>query len=495
MLLTVATTAQPDASDFGYLLHKHPGRLQEFELSFGRAMTFYPEANAARCEAALHVEVGEVDRATDRRGRGANDSAYVSDRSHAAGSYLPSAIMRVFGTALTGRCDSRPGLAASAIPLEIVATPVACRSRATAADLFGPLGWEVEEIALPLDPAFPEWGDSPHRRIRLRGVVRLSEALRQVCVLLPVLDGQKHYYVADDEVRKLLHLGEGWLEGHPLRHLIVRRYLRQSRELVLSAESALADLLPAPDAAPTDDVAVNEAPDGEVPDDEAPGVQALGVEPSARPVPFSPPATDGRMGLQEARIAAAVARLKAAGSRRVADLGCGEGDLILALLADPAFAEVVGVEPSPHGIARASKRLERLPEAWRHRARLIQGAATYPDARLAGFDAFVLLEVIEHIDPWRLPLLEEAVFGPSGPPTVLLTTPNRDFNALFPGLEGGRLRHGDHRFEWGRDEFKGWADAVAARRGYAVETFFVCDEVDGLGGPTQGAAFTRAAST
>lgn len=483
MLLTIATTLGPDASDLGRLLHKHPGRLQEVELAFGRAVVFYPEATEARCEAALHVEVGDVDRAKDRRGRGAVDSGYVSDRSYAAGSYLPSAVMRAFGTALSGRCDSRPELAASDIPLDIVVTPVSCRSRATATDLFSPLGWEVEETALPLDPAFPEWGDAPHRRIRLGGSARLSDALRHLCLLLPVLDGQKHYFVSEDDVGKLMRLGDGWLDAHPLRDLILRRYLRHSRQLVAAAETALAEGRAAQheeDQGETD-------PSGDLAAEEA--ATAADGTPDAP----SPPVAEGRMGLQEARVAAAVHQLELAGARRVVDLGCGEGDLVLALAANPAFREIVGVEPSPFGLERASRRLERLPEAWRSKVRLIQGAATYPDTRLAGFDAFALLEVVEHIDPWRLPLLEEAVFGDDGPRTVVLTTPNRDYNALFPGLGCGRLRHGDHRFEWSRGELVAWAEGIVDRRSYAFDTFSVGPLVDGVGAPTQGVVFSRIA--
>jgi len=464
MLLTITTTLAP-ATELGRLLHKHPDRLQSFDLAFGRALVFYPEASADRCTAALHVEVDAVERSEQRRGRG-QDAAYVSDRPYAAGSYLPGAMSRVFGTAMSGRCDARPDLAAAALPLEIVATPVACRSTASPADLFGPLGWTVGSEALPLDPAFPEWGGGVHRRVRLSGSARLADALRHLAVLLPVLDGTKHYRFADDEVEKLLRLGEGWLDAHPARALIVRRYLGRRRPLVEAAEEALAA------------------------DDPDSGADAADPPDTACEAALERPAR-----LQEVRVATALDMLARSGARRVADVGCGEGDLVEAVLRDRRFDGVVGVDPSPHALARCARRIgyERMQEGQRARVALFQGAATYPDARLKGCDAVALLEVVEHVDPWRLGMLEDAVFGAAAPRLVLVTTPNRERNALFPGLPEGALRHRDHRFEWTRDEFRAWCAGVGGRRGYAWEWFPVGDEAGGRGPITQGALFTRGA--
>jgi SAM-dependent methyltransferase len=498
MLLTVTTTAVP-ATDLGWLLHKHPDRLQEFELPYGRAAVFYPEASEQRCTAALHVGVAEAERVADRRGRGMADTAYISDRPYAAGSYLPSAMMRVFGTAIAGHCAARPDLAATAIPLEIWVTPVACRAKVTPEGLFGPLGWAVSAEALPLDPAFPEWGAAPHSRIRLAGTERLSVALRQICVLLPVLDGEKHYFVSEDEVDKLLRLGEGWLDGHPLRHVIIRRYLRNNHRYAAAAEAVLAGI-----RAPLTELAAREAdiavPGGEdgaglpagTGDPGSDGQDAADpIEPAIWPPANGlPPFCDGRMGLQELRIEAAVERLAAAGASRIADLGCGEGDLMMAICRDPRFTAVAGLDPSPHALARAARRLGILQQSWQEKACLLQGAATYPDSRLAGYDAFALLEVIEHIDPCRLPLLEEAVFGAGRPRTVVLTTPNREYNAVW-GIPDGRLRHGDHRFEWTREEFRGWVEGICARRGYTFVAFDVGPEEMDCGSPTQGAVFSR----
>jgi hypothetical protein len=130
----------------------------------------------------------------------------------------------------------------------------------------------------------------------------------------------------------------------------------------------------------------------------------------------------------------------------------------------------------------------------RERIRLLQGALTYRDSRLAGYDAAVLMEVIEHVDPGRLGALEQAVLGEAAPATVVITTPNAEYNARYPDLAGGGLRHPDHRFEWGRQEFRDWASTAAASYGYAASFRPVGLEDPDLGPPTQLALLQRPGS-
>jgi 3' terminal RNA ribose 2'-O-methyltransferase Hen1 len=461
MLLTIATARRP-ATDLGWLLHKHPDKLQEFDLGFGTARVFYPEASEDRCAMALAVEVDPVERQAKGREQG-RDAAYVSDRPYACGSYLSTAISRVLGTALSGRCEKRPDIAEAPMPLVVEITPVACRSRHEPAAFFEPLGWAVEAERLPLDPAFPEWDDSPYWRLRLTGEMRLSDALSHLYVLVAAMDGSKHYYLSDDEVEKLMRRGAGWLDAHPLRGTVVRRFLGSRRALVAAAFDALdAEAVAAP-AQP----------------EEAAGEGGL----------------EKPLGLQGLRIEAAVERLAAAGARRVVDLGCGNGDLVAALLEDMRFDHVRGVDANPWSLGRLRDRLklDKMQEVRRARVSLQQGAATYPDSRLLGYDAVALLEVIEHVDPGRLGDVETAVFGFARPRTVLVTTPNRERNARFVGLPANGFRHPDHRFEFDRAEFLAWCEGVAGRNGYAFETFFVGDDGDEEVGPyTQGAVFTLA---
>jgi 3' terminal RNA ribose 2'-O-methyltransferase Hen1 len=470
MLMTVSTTHSP-ASDLGFLLHKHPDRPQRFEVAAGVAHVMYPESGPDRCTAALLLEVDPVELVRSARGprsEGFSLGQYVNDRPYAASSLLAVTMGKVFNTAMKGRCDARPELAASAIPLEIHLPVLPCRGGPDLARrLFAPLGWTVAAEPVELDPAFPEWGPSPYVDLRLAGTLRLADALAHLYVLLPVLDDAKHYWVSGDEVDKLVRSGGAWLAGHPERDLITTRYLAHQRRFAAEALERLTEL------------------DDRPPDEEE--------EATAR----GHDAGDERVAsLAEQRRAAIVAELRAAGATRVVDLGCGEGSLLRTLLAEPAFTEIVAVDVAARAlkIAAARLRLDRLAERQLARISLLHGSVTYADPRLAGYDAIVLSEVVEHVDPPRLPALAAAVFGAARPATVLMTTPNAEYNVRWETLPAGERRHPDHRFEWTRAEFAGWADAVAGAHGYAVRYVPVGLADDEVGAPTQLAVFTREAA-
>jgi 3' terminal RNA ribose 2'-O-methyltransferase Hen1 len=471
MLLTVTTT-RPPATDLGYLLHKHPDRIQAFDLPFGRAHVLYPEAGEDRCTAALLVDVDPV-ALVRGGGRGGGDrraadafalGQHVNDRPYAASSLLSVAMNKVLRTAMAGRCAARPELPGTALPLELRLPALPCRGGADLAHrLLEPLGWAVEAVPLPLDPAIPAWGDSPYLSVTLRGTTRLADALNQVYVLLPVLDGAKHYWVSTDEIDKLIRAGGGWLGAHPERALIAERYLARRRSLVRPALARLAE------ADDTDPEALDDAVGG-----------PAATEPADLPAP-----------LAEQRRGAVLAALRSAGARRVLDLGCGDGALLADLLADPAFEAVTGVDVSWRALAEAGRRVERLPERQRARLTLLHGGLTYRDARLAGYDAAVLMEVVEHVDPARLPALEQVVFHHARPRAVVLTTPNVEHNVRWAGLPAGRLRHHDHRFEWTRSEFRAWCGRVATGAGYGVRFLPVGGDDPEVGPPTQMAVFDR----
>jgi 3' terminal RNA ribose 2'-O-methyltransferase Hen1 len=463
VLLTVSTTRAP-ATDLGYLLHKHPQKLQSFEVAVGSAHVFYPQATDERCTAALLLEVDPIGLVRGRRGRDADGplAQYVNDRPYAASSMLAVAMSRVFKTAMAGRCDARPELAASALPLELHLPALACRGGPELATrLFEPLGWTVTATAVPLDTQFPDWGDSDYVDLHLAGTLRLADALHHLYVLLPVLDDAKHYWVSPDEVDKLVRAGGGWLATHSERDLITRRYLRNLRTLVDSAVDRLAEV--------DDDAAERGGADEPAIDEE-------------RAVP-----------LVQQRHDAVLAAVRESGARRVADLGCGEGALLVGLLADPAFTHVLGADVASRALERAARRLhlDEMPDRQRERLTLIQSSLTYRDSRLAGFDAAVLMEVIEHLDPPRLPALGRTVFGDAAPATVIVTTPNAEYNARFAALPGGEFRHSDHRFEWTRAEFAAWADRICRGYGYTVRFSPVGPEDPAVGSPTQLAVFTR----
>jgi 3' terminal RNA ribose 2'-O-methyltransferase Hen1 len=464
VFLTVTTTHAP-ATDLGYLLHKHPSRVQTFAVSVGGAHVFYPEATDQRCTVALLLEVDPIALVRGRRGPAGEGFAlgqYVNDRPYAASSMLAMALKDVFRTALTGRCEARPELAQSPLPLEIHVPALSCRGGVELAQrVFAPLGWTVAATPAQLDPQFPGWGDSRYLDVRLTGEVRLADALNHLYVLLPVLDDAKHYWVSSDEIEKLIRAGGGWLAGHPEKALITRRYLAHKREFTRDALARLAEV---DDAEPEE---IDNATEGTVLD---------------APVP-----------LAEQRRGAVLAAVRSTGARRVGDLGCGEGTLVRDLLADRTIEQVVATDVSARALQLAARklRLDRMTEQQRRRLDLFQSSLTYRDDRLAGLDAAVLMEVIEHVDLPRLDALELTVFGHAAPSAVVVTTPNVEHNVRFETLPAGSMRHRDHRFEWTRAQFQEWANRVAASYGYAVRFLPVGTDDPEVGPPTQLALFTK----
>jgi len=488
VLLTITTT-RPPATDLGYLLVKHPDRMHRFDVSTGVAYLCFPEAKPERCTAALVLEVDPARLAT--RGRdGFTLGQYVNDRPYAASSLLAGAMNRVFRSAMRGECPERPELAATPLPLELRVPVLRCPGgaaprpgRSAAVDaaeatmaqhLFGPLGWTVDARPVPLDERFPEWGASRYVDLTLSGEARVADALNQLYVLLPVLDDAKHYWIAPDEVDKLLRAGTGWLAGHPAKEMITRRYLAHHRGLATQALSELAAIR----LAEADD-----APAGDSIDAEPPGA----AEEDAQL-----PTEARRVPLAEQRRRAVLAALAESAPTRVLDLGCGSGALMADLVKEKRYAEIVGVDVSPHVLRLAERRLrlDRLPQRQRDRVRLWQSALTYTDDRLVGFDAAVLMEVIEHVDPPRLPAVAASVLGHARPARVIVTTPNIEYNVRFPTMTSP-LRHADHRFEWSRAEFAAWCADAAGRYGYRVEQRGVGDVDPEVGPPTQMAVFTR----
>ncbi|MEV0371744.1 3' terminal RNA ribose 2'-O-methyltransferase Hen1 [Streptomyces sp. NPDC050636] len=478
MFLTITTTgsAERPATDLGFLLHKHPDKAQQFSTSYGTAHVLYAEADAERCTAALLLEVDPIALVRRAKGKGrggAPDSAlgqYVNDRPYAASSLLAVALRSVFASAMKGQCAARPELVGRALPLRIEVPVLPARGGAELVrKLFQPLGWTVLAEPLPLDETFPEWGDSRYVRLVLEGEHRLSDALRHLYVLLPVLDDAKHYWVAPDEVDKLLRAGEGWLEDHPEQRLIVGRYLARRWSLTRRAMERLElERLAEADGVQVEEIdnAVDEETDTE-----------------EKPVP-----------LAVQRREAILSVLRGAKAARVLDLGCGQGQLVGALLKEKQFTEIVGLDVSMRALheARRRLRLDRMSERQSERIRLVQGSLAYTDIRLKGYDAAVLSEVVEHVDPARLPALEYAVFGSARPKSVVVTTPNVEYNVRWESLPAGHVRHADHRFEWTREEFRQWAREVAERHGYAVTFGPVGPEDPEVGPPTQLAHFRMA---
>ena len=458
MLLTITSTTPP-ATDLGYLLHKNPARVQSFDLTFGQAHVFYPEATAARCTAALLLDIDPIHLVRAQQG---GVDQYVNDRPYVASSFMSVALTEVYGSALGGRSKERPELAASALPLTAQLAVVHSRGgEAILRRLFEPLGYAVTATPHALDETFPEWGQSDYFTVTLTATLRLRELLTHLYVLLPVLDTAKHYWIGEEEVAKLLRAGEGWLASHPARELITRRYLK-FRPLVRAALAQLAD-------------------------EDAVTAEAAEVKEEQEVVLEAP------LSLHEQRLGAVLAVLKQAGAQRVLDLGCGEGRLLQLLLAEQSLTEIVGLDVDHRALELAAERLHlaQLAPTQRQRITLLHGALTYRDQRLHGYDAAAVVEVIEHLDPPRLAAFARVLFEFAQPRLVVCTTPNIEYNVNFPSLPAGHFRHKDHRFEWTRAEFQGWAEGVATRFGYAVRFLGVGPADPTVGAPTQMGVFTR----
>ncbi len=467
MLLTLTTTHQP-ATDIGYLLHKNPARVQTEELTFGKGHVFYPEADEARCTVAILLEVDPVGLVRGRRGpagEGGQLAQYVNDRPYGANSFLSVAIGRLFTSALNGKSKERQSLAETAIPLVAKLPVIAARGgEDIVRRLFEPLGYTLHVTRLPLDDQFPAWGESPYVSLELSATVPLQTLLTHLYVLIPVLDNEKHYWVGEDEIEKLLKRGDGWLAQHPEKELIVSRYLKRQLGLTRDALERLVE-----DALPEEE-----------------GIASVRDEEEQK--------VERPLGLHEQRIGTVLSILRGIGAKRVLDLGCGEGKLLRHLIADLQFERILGMDVSWRSIEIASERLKlnQLGEKQRARVELLQGSLMYRDRRLEGFDAAAVVEVIEHLDAPRLAAFERVLFEYAKPVNVVVTTPNAEYNSLFPTLPAGKLRHRDHRFEWTRQEFTQWAESVAGKFGYTVRTLPVGPEDQVLGAPTQAGVFTRA---
>lgn len=474
MLLAITTTHHP-ATDLGYLLHKHPQKAQSFSISCGQAHVFYPQASEDVCTAALLLDVDPIGLVRNAKGPGGEGfllKHYVNDRPYVASSFLSHAISCVYTSALNGNCRHRPELVDAVMPLEVTLSVLPCRGGPMLLEkLFVPLGYTVQAVRHPLDPHFPEWGDSPYYTVTLTNTLTVQALLSHLYVLVPVLDNEKHYWIGQHEVEKLLEKGEGWLTAHPEKELITKRYLRYIGSLTRQALTRLLD------------------EDGETQIEESTSDTEDALERSI--------VADRQVSLNQQRLTLVVEHLKSSGAKSVLDLGCGEGHLLRLLLKERQFDRITGMDVSYIALEHAQDRLHVDEMSSRQKARieLLHGSLMYRDRRLEGFDAAAVVEVVEHLDAARLQAFERILFECIRPHTIVLTTPNIEYNVRFGNLPAGALRHHDHRFEWTRQEFQTWANRMAEQYGYTVAFHPVGPEDESVGPPTQMAIFTLHANT
>ncbi len=467
MLLTFTCHA-PNAPEIGYLLGKNPASVFQRPFSGGVVWVFYSEVADDHVTVALLTEIDSIGLV---RGPAPLTQLghYINDRPFVASSLTSVAINTAFGSALAGRVTTHAERLNEPMRWEVSVASVACEAgEDLLTRVFAPLGYAVKTTRLSLDARFPAWGQSNLYSLKLEGTHTVREVLSHLYVLLPVLDNAKHYYVGAEEADKLLAHGGEWLASHPERDLITKRYLRYKRPLVQSALQRLAESDP---ALAESETAAETSDSGEA---------------APEPVEITP-------GLHEQRLRAVIAAIREVDAKSLADLGCGEGQLLSLALSERSLTRILGMDVSSLALARAERRLRLDEMAPKQRARiqLAQGSLMYRDERLRDFDVAALVEVIEHLDLNRLGAMERVVFAHARPQRVIMTTPNREFNVRWENLGAERFRHRDHRFEWTRAECQTWATSVAERYGYRVRWQGIGQEDPDVGTPSQMLTFDR----
>jgi len=453
MLLTINYTGQK-TEDLGYLLHKNPYRPQEFSLSYGKAYVFYPEVSYESTTVALMLDINPIDLARGKVGTTAGGLFdYVNDRPYVCSSFMSTAISKVFGTAMSGHSKEKPKLADTPLNLTAKIHMLSAPNQSMILEVFEPLGYTVEIETFLNDDNFSNWGNSKYVNLTLNGTIRLQDLLNHLYTLIPVFDSKKHYYISNNEIEKLLSHGKGWLKEHPKCEYITSRYLNRRRSLV---SKALLQLM--------DDPEINENK-----------VYLKEKKPN----------------LNQTRLQTVVDEVLSSGARTVIDMGCGEGNLTRLLIKEKQLIKVAAFDVSFTVLERAKDKIkiDKLHETLQNKLDLFQSSLTYRDKRFEGFDCACVVEVIEHMDESRLSAFTQILFGFSKPRTAIITTPNAEYNVNYEHMKESELRHGDHRFEWNREQFTKWAENICEKYGYKVEIKKIGDGDEETGTPTQMGVF------
>ncbi|WP_196888668.1 3' terminal RNA ribose 2'-O-methyltransferase Hen1 [Aureivirga sp. CE67] len=447
MLLTI-TAKDENAEEISYLFHKHPDKFQTSEITVGKTHVFYPEVSKEQTTIALMLDIDPIEMVRGKRnlsGKGFSLQQYVNDKPYIASSFLSSAIIKMFSTALNGKCNNKPELVSKKYNFEISISVVSAPKGGEKLihDLFEPLGYSLEIERHILDEKFTNWGESKYYSVTLKNEITVQDLLTHLYVLIPVLDFDKHYYVGEAEVKKLLEKGKNWLPNHPLKDLISNRYFLGFKSLQNKMYQILEE-------------------DSEEESEE------ISKEEKIR-----------KKTLHQERLDVVLRKMKESNVSSVIDLGCGEGKLLKKLIKEPQFKKITGTDVSFNALSFAKEKIyfDKLNSRQLERISLFQSSLLYKDTRFSGYDAAAIVEVIEHLEESRLEHFEKAIFEHAKPKKIFLTTPNKEYNIKYEGLENGKFRHNDHRFEWTRNEFENWAEKVAEKYNYEVE-FFPIGEID-----------------
>ncbi|MGW8957419.1 3' terminal RNA ribose 2'-O-methyltransferase Hen1 [Paenibacillus sp. NPDC055715] len=406
---------------------------------------------------------------------------YINDREFVTSSLFCSYIRSALGTALNGKPkEEYAEWVNHPFALELSFGPIASDLPDSVMEgLFAPLGYQMVMERGEADYSFQLKNRSTVRYITLSGCQTVQHALRQLFLMIPILDNYKHYYISEDEFDKLKRYGEGWLEEHPLRELIIRRTLRFANLIEQFEQQVAVEPHPKGQSGRAEKHA---APDQK--HKQAHDQQQEQSQEEVKPEPV--------VRLNELRYQAIMNVIRKLPRRqKIVDFGSGEGKLSARMARMTGVEEIWAVEPSAQAQVRAMERFAKLE---RHADAIsptpVTGSLFYYDELLRGKDVMILCEVIEHVDEHRLNRVMETIVTEYQPGVLIVTTPNLEYNEVY-NMDQQELRHGDHRFEWSRTEFQERCEQWIKEAPYSLSLEGVGEEVVGFGQPTQMAIFTR----
>ncbi|MEH7254262.1 3' terminal RNA ribose 2'-O-methyltransferase Hen1 [Neobacillus niacini] len=428
-----------------YLIAKNPNNPYERDEKGFKVRLVYPIFNKEEVQFIIYVKPDPIDLV-----RNSSDlfdiTHYINDREFAVSSLFITTIRKALGTALNGKPDEEyQSWVDHRFEMELAFGPVSTDLRdQEIADLFEPMGYQVEI----------ERGESAIREkcsarfVTISGRQSVQNALMHVSILIPVIDNYKHYFLDEREVEKLERYGEGWLETHPLKQMIVKRALRFN---ALIAQSKYHE--------------------------KKPYIHNQEENPKSR--------------LNDLRYEAILNIIRTLPQREtIVDLGAGEGRLSVQLGFAEGVKEILSIEPSNKSRIKAIERFEQVIDKEGYvQPQSLAGSLFYFDSRLQNRDIIILCEVIEHIDEDRLPKIVDTILGDYLPKTLIVTTPNQEYNVIYDMDEA--MRHDDHRFEWTRAEFAQHVEAWAQNYPYQVSIQGIGEEHPIYGHPTQMAIFRK----
>ncbi len=432
-----------NADKISFLLHKSPNKLHQFSLGFGSAYVFYSKYERNDVSFSLLVDIDPIDlvRGKNKNSQGIFD--YVNDRPYATSSFLCSAIAQVFSTALSGRSKEYEHLVKEEMEFKVEVVSLKVKTNLIMLNkIFDPLGYELEIKSHLLDEKIFGEEESNYVDLILKNKLTLQSVLQHLYVLIPVFDNNKHYFVNNDEVEKLLSKGGDWIDVHPEKDFITSRYLNSKFIDAKKLESLFSK------------------------------EQNKMIEERKK------------NSLNSQRLSQVTDVIESLNIKSLVDLGCGEGKLIKELLNNTSVEKILGVDISINVLKKAARKLKY--DTVKDKIELVQSSAVYYDERFTEYEAICLIEVIEHIDEQKLYLLKENVFNLVKPKYVIITTPNVEYNTVYE-LDG--YRHSDHRFEWSRSEFRLWCEEICNQYNYDVEYFSIGEEMETVGNSTQMGVF------